>query len=266
MLSKLSYDHLWSNSVDCLDELADFLPSLPASAIARIGETVVTCGVRPVVCRPSASTPTAGIVDVTVQISSTSDPELAPSMPGGGRYPAQALELADSLSKVFSTGDLIDLEHLVLLPGKAVWSVRCEITVVADDGAALEACVAATSAALQGCPLIAPAAIASAVAAGSETGTAVVKTGATVSKVRLSATPVGISQAVLPGRSSANIVVDATAFEEAHATGRQCCVVAVRATEEPLVLLASGVGGGMSISRLAAHPAVRERWSVSQVV
>jgi exosome complex component RRP43 len=116
----------------------------------------VSCGVRPVLCKPDPSTPDHGTIDLSVQFSSTSDPMMFPVVSGGGRYPADALVLATRLSRVLEHNPrVLDPTTLCVEPGKAVWCVRCEISVLANDGCLFDACLLAAAAALEGCPLVA---------------------------------------------------------------------------------------------------------------
>ncbi len=232
--------------------LAGTLPSLPSSALARLGDTLVMCAVRPVLARPAAATPDAGIVDVSVQVSGTVDAALSPMQPGGGRYPPSALDWAESLSELFAKGALVDLKQLCVLPGKAAWCIRCELVVLLSDGCELDACVAAAAAALHGCPLVMPPALASACA--HEAGAA---GPSAASSLSLKALPVPVTTAVVFGKT----LVDPSAVEAAQASGTALHVVALKPGQragDGAVLLLRADGPGADAA--AADAALELRW------
>jgi len=233
---------------------AGVLPCLPSSALVRLGDTMAVCGVRPVLARPTAAAPDAGMVDVSIQVSGTVDAAMSPLQPGGGRYPTEALDWSESLTQVLGRGGLVDLTRLCVVPGKAAWCLRCEVTLLQADGAELDACLLAAAAALHGCPLVLTPELESACA--HESGSDVSAAGS----VALTALPAVLTTARAFGAS----LVDPTRQERDQADAVCVQVVARTAARgaEWQVLLVQSEGAAVLEDASGAEPgAMAARWA-----
>lgn len=67
---------------------------------------------------------------------------------GGPTARDDATRLAATIDRLFARGRVVDAESLCVLPGRKVWSVRVDVSVLNDDGNATDAAVCAVSAAL----------------------------------------------------------------------------------------------------------------------
>jgi exosome complex RNA-binding protein Rrp42 (RNase PH superfamily) len=154
--------------------------SADGSCMVQLGKTVVIAGVQ---CEPSVPTqaePSLGRVLVSLEVSAVAS--VAASSGGRGSAERQNRELSPLLELLQRTAsnELIDLESLCIVEGRAVWSCHCDLYVIEHDGNLTDAALLAMTRALREvrlprvefakAPSPADAGAAAAAAAGSEGG------------------------------------------------------------------------------------------------
>jgi exosome complex component RRP43 len=112
------------------------------SALATIGRTSVTAGVKLEIIQPRQESAGCGELEINVHLW----PACARRF-GVGAAPEEAVALSAFLLRTLSCSGTVDLAALCVQPGKAAWIARIDVVCVSHDGnvedAALLACVAA---------------------------------------------------------------------------------------------------------------------------
>ncbi|XP_035790317.1 exosome complex component RRP43-like [Anopheles albimanus] len=173
------------------------IQSADGSAIAKIGNTTVVCGIKAELAAPKAVEPNQGYLIPNVEISPVSSPSYRPGPPS-----EEAQVYSQSLADVFSKARCIDLAQLCIEPGKLVWALYCDLVCLDHDGCVFDAAVAALVAALHTVKL-------PKVLHNSDTGETEVDR-STLSALTIRCVPVTTSFVVIANRT----IVDPTAEEE----------------------------------------------------
>ncbi|KAJ8599560.1 hypothetical protein CTAYLR_007133 [Chrysophaeum taylorii] len=100
----------------------------------------VTCGL----VAPDAARPLEGRVSVSVEAS-----VLATDGGSGGPRPHWVVEVEQLVSRLVRDCDVVDRDALCVVAGEWVWSVRCDVHILAKRGNAADAAVLAAVAALR---------------------------------------------------------------------------------------------------------------------
>jgi len=126
-----------------------------AVATAKLGDsTAATCAATASVSAPQPDRPNDGLVTITVSLSPLAAPsvDIGGSKAGVGGASGYAgvspTELTRLVERQIRDSRALDVESLVITPGEAVWSLRLDVTVMADGGNAQDAAAAAALAAL----------------------------------------------------------------------------------------------------------------------
>eukprot|EP00750_Incisomonas_marina_P026753 INCI5942.3.p2 GENE.INCI5942.3~~INCI5942.3.p2 ORF type:complete len:293 (+),score=58.12 INCI5942.3:740-1618(+) len=215
-----------------------------ASALVRLGDSAVLCGIKLEVKAPEHNTPEAGEVDIKVQAW----PLCSPSAKIGAAS-EEALRLGQSLFRVITTHGMVDLGQLCIAKGRAVWVLRCDVMVLDDSGNLQDAALLAVVAALR--TLRIPGhRIAEAVAvdgasrnSGGE-GATVELTGEPGQLLEIANTPLSCSFAVFDKQ----VIVDPTHKEEEVADGQ---VTITRLADSRLCSVYKPGGLGLTAAQLA---------------
>lgn len=113
-----------------------------SSAMVRIGNTSVLCGIKCEVSQPSPLKPDEGFMCVNLDCSPLCSPKFKPGAPGEF---VQAH--TDILNQVFGS---VDLKQLCIEAGSKVWCIYADVVCLNYDGSILDAACLALRIALQG--------------------------------------------------------------------------------------------------------------------
>lgn len=113
-------------------------------AEASIGNTTVSACVTGEVTPPMADHPNEGRLFFNVEMGQIANPEIYEY----GKPTADCVSLCNYVERVLRGSKAFDNESLCILGGRSVWSIRCDIHVLTDDGALPDACVLASLCAL----------------------------------------------------------------------------------------------------------------------
>ncbi|KAJ1114272.1 hypothetical protein NDU88_002511 [Pleurodeles waltl] len=188
------------------------------SALVKIGNTTVICGIKAEFAAPTIDAPNQGYIVPNVDL-----PPLCSSRFRSGPPGEEAQVASQFIADVIENSQIILKEDLCISNGKLVWVLYCDILCLDYDGNLLDACMCSLLAALKNVQL-------PAVKIHERTGLAQVnmneKTSLTIGKH-----PVSTSFAVF---DNTLLIVDPTGEEESLATGtitivideenRLCCV------------------------------------------
>jgi exosome complex component RRP45 len=109
-----------------------------------LGNTVVIASVSAELTRPSPDRATEGVLSFSVELS-----KLCSAFVEKEVLDVQNSELSGQLERFIKEADAIDVETLCVVAGEKVWSLRCDVRVINDDGNVLDCCVLAAMAALR---------------------------------------------------------------------------------------------------------------------
>ncbi|KAJ7104184.1 ribosomal protein S5 domain 2-type protein [Mycena belliarum] len=165
------------------------------SALVRLGETTIVCGVKAEIAEPELDKPDEGFLVPNIDLPALCSPKFKPGPPSD-----EAQVLSDRLNEVLS--QIVPLKSLVIHPSKAVWVLYIDATCINYDGNVFDAALIAMVAALRNTVL--------------PKATYNVETGLTICS-RAAATPLQILKAPICmsfGVFDAILLADPTAFEE----------------------------------------------------
>lgn len=118
------------------------------SALVRIGNTMVVCGIKAEIAEPTLDHPRRGYVIPNVDLSPICSPKFRPGPP-----PEEAQVASERLNQILSKSSPLDLESLSIEEGKAVWCLYADIVVLNFDGNVLDTSLLAMITALLDCKL-----------------------------------------------------------------------------------------------------------------
>ena len=93
-----------------------FVATADGSALVRIGETVVVCGVKLEPGKPFPDTPNAGVLTTNAELVPLSSPIFEPGPPQPG-----AIEVSRVVDRAIRAAEAIDLTRLCVTPGEKTW-------------------------------------------------------------------------------------------------------------------------------------------------
>ncbi|KAJ7127018.1 ribosomal protein S5 domain 2-type protein [Mycena epipterygia] len=112
------------------------------SALVRLGETTIVCGVKAEISEPELDTPEEGFLVPNIDLPALCSPKFKPGPPSD-----EAQVLSDRLNEVLAS--IISLKSLVIHPSKAVWVLYVDATCINYDGNVFDAALIAMVAALR---------------------------------------------------------------------------------------------------------------------
>jgi len=120
-----------------------FLEKADGSALVHLGNTKVMVGVKSSIGEPFRDTPNQGIFVIYSELTPLASPyfELGPQSDF-------SIELARVVDRAVRSAEMIDLEKLVIIPGKKVWMLNIDIYPIDDDGNLIDASAIGVVAAL----------------------------------------------------------------------------------------------------------------------
>ncbi|KIM22946.1 hypothetical protein M408DRAFT_332623, partial [Serendipita vermifera MAFF 305830] len=122
---------------------AGSISTADGSALVRLGETTVVCGVKAEIAEPELDAPTNGYIVPNVEISAICSPRFKPGPPS-----EEAQVLSQQLYQTILKSQMIPANSLVIHPGKAVWTIFVDAVCINYDGNALDATLLAMVSAL----------------------------------------------------------------------------------------------------------------------
>jgi len=121
----------------------NLLEKSDGSAMVSIGDTKVIAGVKVEIDEPFPDVPDKGVLMVNVEILPLASAYVEPGPPD-----EEAIELARIVDRGIRESGMVELDKLVLIPGKKVYSVFVDINVVDICGNVIDAAHLASAAAL----------------------------------------------------------------------------------------------------------------------
>lgn len=117
---------------------------LNGQANVLVGKTSVRTTVTGEITPPSSDRPNEGRLFFSVELGLVVDPITGEQI----RARSDATSVSNFVERLLKGSKAVDPESLCILGGKSVWSIRCDIHVLNDDGGVLDACAISVLAAL----------------------------------------------------------------------------------------------------------------------
>ncbi|KAJ8596856.1 hypothetical protein M405DRAFT_756868 [Rhizopogon salebrosus TDB-379] len=114
------------------------------SALVRMGDTTIVCGVKAEIAEPDLDLPDQGFLVPNLDLPAICSPKFKPGPPT-----EEAQVLSDRLNEALITSGVLSLSSLCIHPGKAVWTLYVDATCINYDGNAFDATLLAMLAALR---------------------------------------------------------------------------------------------------------------------
>uniref|UniRef100_A0A8C9RAN6 Ribosomal RNA-processing protein 43 n=1 Tax=Scleropages formosus TaxID=113540 RepID=A0A8C9RAN6_SCLFO len=201
------------------------------SALVKIGNTTVICGIKAELATPPTDAPNKGYIVPNVDLPPLCSSRFRPGPPG-----EQAQAASQFIADLIDSANIIQREDLCIESGKLSWVLYCDIMCLDYDGNLLDACVIALLAALENAQL-------PEVTINKETELAEVNP-QKLHPLNVTKHPVGSSFAVF---DNTIVIVDPTAEEESLSTAT---ITVVTDEDERLCALHKPGGSGLSAEKL----------------
>uniref|UniRef100_A0A3P9P5U1 Ribosomal RNA-processing protein 43 n=1 Tax=Poecilia reticulata TaxID=8081 RepID=A0A3P9P5U1_POERE len=114
------------------------------SALVKIGNTTIICGIKAELANPTAEAPGKGYIVPNVDLPPLCSSRFRPGPPG-----EQAQAASQFIADVIESSEVIKAEDLCVDRGKLCWVIYCDIMCLDYDGNILDACIIALLAALK---------------------------------------------------------------------------------------------------------------------
>lgn len=114
------------------------------SAVAKVGNTTVVCGIKAELTEPKVAEPTKGFIVPNIELSPVCSPKYRPGAPT-----EEAQVYSQNLAEIIQNSKCINLNDLCIVKEKLVWCLFCDLVCLDHDGCVLDAAVIAFSAALK---------------------------------------------------------------------------------------------------------------------
>lgn len=114
------------------------------SALVKLGQTTVICGIKAQLCRPKAEMPNEGFVVPNLELPPLCSSKFRPGPPSD-----QAQVYSQLLADIIVNSACLDLKELCIFPDKLAWCLFVDLICLDFDGAVIDACVLALLGALQ---------------------------------------------------------------------------------------------------------------------
>lgn len=114
------------------------------SALVKLGNTTVVCGLKVEVAVPKLDKPQRGYIVPNVELPAMCSPVFRPGPPS-----EQAQALSQLMLDIITNSCCVDLAELCIKEKELVWVLYCDMICLAYDGNIADACVVALMAALK---------------------------------------------------------------------------------------------------------------------
>lgn len=126
----------------------DVIKKASGSAWVKLGNTEVVAGVKVETGEPFEGLENSGALIITAEVLPIASPHVEPGPPD-----EETIELARVVDRGVRESEMLDLSKLVLVPGKIVYTIFVDCSVINVDGNLLDATSYAVVAALASCKL-----------------------------------------------------------------------------------------------------------------
>ena len=123
--------------------------SADGSCTLKLGQTVVIAGVHCEPAVPTQAEPTLGRVIVSLEVSAVASAAASSGQRGSTERQNRELGPLLELLQRVASDDLLDLQALCIVEGRAVWSCHCDLYVLEHDGNLTDAALLAMTRALR---------------------------------------------------------------------------------------------------------------------
>ncbi|MCI4366990.1 MAG: exosome complex protein Rrp42 [Thermoplasmata archaeon] len=106
-----------------------FISTADGSALARIGDTAVVCGIKLEPGKPFPDTPNAGVLTTNAELVPLSSPMFEPGPP----HP-RAIEVSRVVDRAIRAAETLDLTKLCVTPGEKCWTCFIDMHVIDHGG------------------------------------------------------------------------------------------------------------------------------------
>ncbi|CAH2000593.1 unnamed protein product [Acanthoscelides obtectus] len=114
------------------------------SALSKLGQTTVVCGIKAELCKPKAESPNKGFVVPNLDLPPLCSPKFRPGPPSD-----QAQVLSQLINDIIENSQCIDLTDLCIFPDKLAWCLYIDFICLDFDGSVVDACIIALVGALK---------------------------------------------------------------------------------------------------------------------
>lgn len=122
----------------------NYVPRAAGSAMVTLGKTRVLAGIKIELGEPFPDTPNQGVLTTNVEMLPMAFPTFEAGPPS-----EMSIEVARVVDRGIREGKTMDLQKLVVEPGKKVWIVFIDIDILDYDGNLIDACTLAAVSALK---------------------------------------------------------------------------------------------------------------------
>ncbi|KAF8318120.1 hypothetical protein DL93DRAFT_2225871 [Clavulina sp. PMI_390] len=122
---------------------AGSITTAEGSALVRIGDTTVVCGVKAEITEPDIMKPNDGYIVPNVDFGAICSPKFKPGAPG-----EESQAVSQRLMDVLTSTNLMPLQLLCIEPGKSAWVLYIDAICINYDGSAFDATLIAMVCAL----------------------------------------------------------------------------------------------------------------------
>jgi exosome complex component RRP42 len=127
---------------------SDVIKKANGSAWVKLGNTEVVAGVKVETGEPFEGLENSGALIITAEVLPIASPHIEPGPPD-----EETIELARVVDRGVRESEMLDLKKLVLVPGKIVYTIFVDCSVINVDGNLLDATSYAVVSALASCKL-----------------------------------------------------------------------------------------------------------------
>ncbi|KAK9875851.1 hypothetical protein WA026_009638 [Henosepilachna vigintioctopunctata] len=114
------------------------------SALAKVGDTTVICGIKAELCSPKVESPDQGFLIPNVELPPLCSSKFKPGPPS-----EEAQVVTQLLADIVKNSKCFDLKQLCICHEKLVWCLFADLICISYDGSLMDACVIALMGALK---------------------------------------------------------------------------------------------------------------------
>ncbi|KAJ7600983.1 ribosomal protein S5 domain 2-type protein [Mycena floridula] len=199
------------------------------SALVRLGDTTIVCGVKAEIAEPGLEKPGEGFLVPNIDLPAMCSPKFKPGPPS-----EEAQVLSERLNEILLISGVIIPSTLCIQPGKAAWVLYIDATCINYDGNVFDAALIAMVAALKNTRLPK--------ATFHEDSGRTICSRKQMIPLTISRSPVSISFGVFEALGKPHILADPTSFEEPLLATTLCVVL----DEQGQLIYTSHFGGGLT--------------------
>lgn len=131
-----------------LEAELDIIKKANGSAKVKLGDSEVIAGIKVETGEPFEGLENKGALIISAEVLPTASPYIEPGPPD-----EETIELARVVDRGIRESEMLDLDRLVLVPGKIVYTIFVDCSVINTDGNLLDATSYAVVSALLSCKL-----------------------------------------------------------------------------------------------------------------